>query len=159
MYLEKLKTETPAHPHSCSTIHNSPKTEATKCLPINGWMDRQMWSRHAMEYHSALKMKETLIHTTTWINLEDTMLNEIDQKQKDKYCNSLWDCVLAKSLQSCLTLCDPMDCNLPVSSVHGILQARILEWVAMPSCRESSWPRDRTCVSYISCMGRCVLYH
>ena len=37
-----------------------------------------------------------------------------------------------KSLQSCPTLCDPMDCNLPGSSVHGILQARILEWVAMP---------------------------
>ena len=38
----------------------------------------------------------------------------------------------AKSLQSCLTLCDPMDCNPPGSSVHAILQARILEWVAMP---------------------------
>ena len=38
----------------------------------------------------------------------------------------------AKSLQSCPTLCDPMDCNLPGSSIHGILQARPLEWVAMP---------------------------
>ena len=42
-------------------------------------------------------------------------------------------CVRAKSLQSCLTLCDPMDCSPPGSYVHGILQARILEWVAMPS--------------------------
>ena len=41
-------------------------------------------------------------------------------------------CVCAKSLQSCLTLCYPMDHSLPGSSVHGILQARILEWVAMP---------------------------
>ena len=41
-------------------------------------------------------------------------------------------CVRAKSLQSCLTLCDPMDYSLPGSSVHGILHARILEWVAMP---------------------------
>ena len=48
----------------------------------------------------------------------------------------------AKSLQSCPTLCDPMDCSLPGSSVHGILQARILEWVAMPSSRGSSQPRD-----------------
>ena len=40
-------------------------------------------------------------------------------------------CTLAESLQSCLTLCDPMDCSLLVSSVHGILQARILEWVAI----------------------------
>ena len=42
----------------------------------------------------------------------------------------------AKSLQSCPTLCDPMDCSLPGSSVHGILQARILEWVAIASSRD-----------------------
>ena len=48
----------------------------------------------------------------------------------------------AKSLQ--LYLCDPMDCSLPGSSVHGILQAKILEWVSMPSSRGSSPPRDRT---------------
>ena len=46
-------------------------------------------------------------------------------------------------------LCDPMDCNPPGSSVHGILQARILEWVAIPFSRSSFWPRDRTWVSYI----------
>ena len=45
----------------------------------------------------------------------------------------LSQCVHAKLLQSCLTLCDLMDCSLPGSFVHGILQARILEWVAMPS--------------------------
>ena len=50
----------------------------------------------------------------------------------------------AKSLQSCLTLWDPMDCRLPGSSVHGILQASILEWVAMPFFRGSSQPRDGT---------------
>ena len=60
----------------------------------------------------------------------------------------------AHSLLSCLTLCDPMDCSLPGSSVHGILQARILEWVAMPSSKGSSQPRHRICVSYISCIGR-----
>ena len=49
----------------------------------------------------------------------------------------------------CLTLCNPMDCGPPVSSVHGILPARILEWVAMPSYRGSSRPRNRTCVSYV----------
>ena len=48
----------------------------------------------------------------------------------------------AKSLQSCLTLCDPKDCSLPGSSTHGILQARILEWVAMPSSSGSSRPGD-----------------
>ena len=48
----------------------------------------------------------------------------------------------AKSLQSCLTLCDPMDWRPPVSSVHGILQAKILEWVAMTFSRESSQPSE-----------------
>ena len=68
-------------------------------------------------------------------------------------------CVRVKSLQSCLTLSDPMDSSPPGSSVHGILQARILEWVAMTSSRGSSQPRDRTLVSYILCIGRQVLYH
>ena len=52
--------------------------------------------------------------------------------------------------QSYLTLCDPMDCSLPGSFVHGISQARILEWVAMPFSRGSSPPRDQTQVSHIS---------
>ena len=63
-----------------------------------------------------------------------------------------------QSLQSCPTLCDPRDCGPPGSSVHGILQARILEWVAMPSSRGSSWPRDQTCVSEVSCIARQILY-
>ena len=50
--------------------------------------------------------------------------------------------VYTRPLQSGLTLCDPMDYNLPDSSVHGILQVRILEWVAMPSFRKSSQPRN-----------------
>ena len=48
--------------------------------------------------------------------------------------------VLCLVTQKCLTLCDPMDCSLPGSSVHGILQARILEWIAIPTCRGSSQP-------------------
>ena len=51
--------------------------------------------------------------------------------------------------QLCLTLCDPMDCSSPSSSVHEILHARILEWVAMPFSRGSSQPRDQTQVSHI----------
>ena len=52
--------------------------------------------------------------------------------------------------QWCPTLCDPMGYSLPGSSVHGILQARTLEWVAMPFSRVSSQPRDRTQVSHIA---------
>ena len=65
----------------------------------------------------------------------------------------------AKSLQLCPTLCDPLDRSLPGSSVHGIFQARILEQVAISFSRGSSQPRDRTCVSFISCIGRRVLHH
>ena len=65
---------------------------------------------------------------------------------------------LSEAAQSCLTLGNSMDCSPPGSSVHGILQARILEWVVMPSSRGSSWPRDQTRTSYISCIGRWVLY-
>ena len=50
--------------------------------------------------------------------------------------------------QSCLTLCDPMECSQPVSSVHGILQARILEWVAVLFSSGSSQPRDWTQLSH-----------
>ena len=52
--------------------------------------------------------------------------------------------------QSCPTLCDPMDCSLPGSSVHGIFQARELEWGAISFSRGSSWPRDRTWISCIA---------
>ena len=52
--------------------------------------------------------------------------------------------------QSCPTLCDPRDCSLPGSSVHGILQARILEWVSIPFSRGPSQPRDWTQVSCIA---------
>ena len=56
-------------------------------------------------------------------------------------------------------LCDSMDCSPSGSSVDGILQAKILEWVAISACRGSSWPRDWSCISCISCIGRQILYH
>ena len=58
-------------------------------------------------------------------------------------------CMCAKSLQLSPLLCNTMDHSPPGSSVHGLLQVRILEWVAMPSSRGSSQPRDRTQVSWI----------
>ena len=58
--------------------------------------------------------------------------------------------------KSCLTLCDPMDCNAPGASVHGIFQARILEWVAIPSSRGRSWSRNQICVS---CIEGGLLHH
>ena len=67
------------------------------------------------------------------------------------YFNHLMDvCMRAKSLQSCPTLCDPMNCSLPGSSVHGIFQASILEWVAMPSSRAPPW-KPNGCVVVFYC--------
>ena len=59
--------------------------------------------------------------------------------------------------QSCPTLCNPMDCSPLCSSVHGILQARVLEWVAIPCSRGSSWPRDWIQAGLLH--YRQILYH
>ena len=61
--------------------------------------------------------------------------------------------------QSCLTLCNTMDCSLPGFSVHGILQVRLLEWVTISYSRESSWCKDWTHISCSSCTVRQILYH
>ena len=60
--------------------------------------------------------------------------------------------------QSCPTLCNPMDCSPSGSSVQGILQARILEWVATFYTRRSFQPRDWTCISGVSCIGKWIFY-
>ena len=66
----------------------------------------------------------------------------------------MYACMHASSVAHlCPTLCDPMDCSSPGSSVHGIFQARIQKWVAFFSFRGSSQPRDRTRVSWTSCIG------
>ena len=70
----------------------------------------------------------------TWGRLESSSI----QEKPGHTPNISWCCVCAKSLQLCPTLYDPMDCILPGSSVPGILHARLLEWVAMPSSRGSS---------------------
>ena len=74
--------------------------------------------------------------------------------------------VLVLVAQPCPTLCDPVDCSLPGSSAHGILQARILGClycgntglVAIPYFRGSFWPRDQTHIVCVSCTGRWILY-
>ena len=93
------------------------------------------------------------IGTTIWKAIKILLLLPTTHLFKAWFCSCVW---MLKSLLLCQTLCDPMDYSPPGSSVHGILQARILKWVAMPSSRGSSWPRDWTC---ISCIGRWILYH
>ena len=67
--------------------------------------------------------------------------------------------VCVKLLHSHLTLCNPMDCSLPGFSLHGVLQARILECAVMTSSGVSSWPKGWTHASYVPCIGEQVLYH
>ena len=67
--------------------------------------------------------------------------------------------VCAKSLQSYLIFCDPMECSLPCSSIHGILQIRILEWVSISFSRGSSCPRDGTRVSCVFCISKRIPDH
>ena len=66
------------------------------------------------------------------------------------YFDALRLCVCMLVAQSCLTLCEPMNCNSPSSSVHGILQARIMGWVDIPFSRGSSQPKDWTPISCIA---------
>ena len=87
-----------------------------KCASTNEWR-KEMWYRNIMEYYSAFKKEILTIYNNTWMDLEDIAY------------------LHAKLLQLCPTLSDTMDCSQPGSSVHGILQARILKWVAIPSSR------------------------
>ena len=75
-------------------------------------------------------------------------------------CACVCVCVCVCSVaQLCPSLCDPMDCSLPGSFVHIISHARILKQVAISFSTGSSLPRDQTCVSYVSCIGRQILHH
>ena len=90
-----------------------------------------------------------------WIILQHfpggTVVKNPPANAGDRGCISGLLCVLSHF--SRVQLYDPMDCSLPGFSVHGILQTRILEWVAMPSCRGSFWPRDRTHIALVSCIA------
>ena len=89
----------------------------------------------------------------TPLGREDPLEEEIATHCSILACRILWTeaCSVA---QSCLTLCDPMDCSPPGSSVQGILQARTVEWVTISFSRGSSFPRDQT---WVSCIGRWIL--
>ena len=109
------------------------------------------------------KLKRMLLSRTsrTCVNLH---LSQLDLIKENKllpwlypYAHKIFqNCFLFYHLkvkvksQSCPTLCDPVDCSPPGSSVHGILQARVLEWVAISFSRGSSRPRDQTQVSRIA---------
>ena len=99
---------------------------------------------------TALFTDEIIWNNHSLLNLVQSIPSSL---QNLLHLNSSWGlhvCSCALSLQSWPTLCDPIDCSPPSSFVRGVLQARILEWVAMPFSRGSSWLRDRTRVSCIA---------
>ena len=83
--------------------------------------------------------------------MPSSLLSQIQTSRAGSVCEN-W-------AQLCLILCDLTDCSPPASSVHGVVQARILEWVAISSSWRYSQPRDRTHVSGVSDIGRQISYH
>ena len=140
-------------------VKNLPAIQET-CVWSLGWEDPL---EKEMETHSSI-LAWKILWTEEPGRLQPMGLETVAQDWVTSlnFCLSFapkYFCMHTKSLQSFPTLCDPMDCSLPCSSVHGILQARILEWVAISFSSGSSQSRDPTWVSCISCIGRWVHYH
>ena len=93
-----------------------------------------------------------------WISYTYIYISTLFKNSFPIYIVCVCVCVFSVT-QLYLTLCSPVDCSLLVSSVHGIIFARILKWVAISFSRGSSWPRAQTCISCGSYIGRQILYH
>ena len=115
----------------------------TECLP-EWWIAGENWA-----------WSNPLV-SLFWIKTSKDCASLDPHFSKKSSAEGLWTCTgkarngevkWSEVTQSCPTLCDPVDCSLPSSSVHVILQVRILEWVAISFSRGSSWPRDQTQVS------------
>ena len=115
------------------------RSDSFLCLIVYTWPDKPPFTQYLPFSHSCeLSSSALLSQSPIPFSLA-----------QDSVCVCVCVCVCAKSLQSCPTPCDPMDCSPPGSSAHEILQLRILEWVAISFSRGSSWPRDWTCLSCI----------
>ena len=105
-------------------------------------------SKRASSWSPPLSQIQQVTHSTSSHNFKGTHDSSFNLT-----CSHCCCCLVAKL---CLTLCDAMDGSPPGSSVHGILQIRILEWVASPFSRVSSWPRDWI---HVSLIGNWILSH
>ena len=146
--------------------HSSSITEAIPGSFRWGARDTETWRQE--KRHRCPRAQKRYQHSTRFCSFpqpwHQIAWNPLTYKETQFYLPSCQDqsgwkatspdghgCSVTKS---CPALWDTMDCSLPGSSVHGIFQARILEWIAISSCRWSSWPRYRT---HISCIGRWIL--
>ena len=120
----------------------------------NGWKDIQCpWIGRIKELLKWPYFRSQSIDSVQVLSKYQQFFTELEQI----ILKCVWKVWKVKVLvaQLCLTLCDPMAWSPPGFSVHGILQARILEWVTIPFSRGSSQPRDQT---QVSCIGRQILY-
>ena len=112
------------------------------------WKGRWSTAKGASRFFLKFPVKMKMFQSWLWWKLRTLRVTFYVLKWASRYMT-----VVSLVAQSRLTLCNPMGCSLPVSPVREILQARILEWVALPSSRGSSWPRDWTNVSCGSCIA------
>ena len=153
-------------PHSSSLACRIPGTGEPGGLPSMGlhrvghhWSDLAaaagikrdicLWSDHRFETEILRRTKRD--NTKHLYCPSDEKMKSGRKQCSWMYAKSFY--VLVHHAQSCLTVCNPMDCSPPGSSVHGNFQARILDCVAILFSRGSSRPRDQNCVSCVSCIA------
>ena len=108
--------------------------------------------------HLTLDQHKSLISEKHDFLLVNSRYKTARKENSKAFKKAMYACVLSHF--SCVWLfVTPMDCSPPDSSIHGVLQTWILEWVALPSSRGSSWLRDETWILWFSCFGRQLLYH
>ena len=112
-----------------------------------------------MNFSAALKVWISYWRTEFSVSPKQMFTRMLQHKRNGEKGVVLAGCAVLCCVPSCLTLCNPMDCSPPDSSVHGIFQARIVEQVAIFSFRGSSQTRDEICVSCVSCTSKWVLNH
>ena len=142
--------------HACVLSHFSPVqlfvtlwTVAFQALVSMGFSRQEYWS--GLPFPHPGDLSEPGIESTSLMS--PVLAGGVFTTSATSEAHS-FTAAAAKSLQSCPTLCDPVDCSPSGSSVHGILQANILEWIAISSSRRPSQPRDQIQVCHISCTGR-----
>ena len=150
--------------------------EALLSVPVSGkakrkgnWPARCVWHFEFFSVNGKVSIREfiafvfpvldehlMLSASSVWVDVG--LLSRVERTRRSSLSFRHWLRIIhAPLLQSCPALCEPMDCSPLGCSVRGILQTRILEWVAISFSRGSAPPRDRTRVSYISCFGRWIL--
>ena len=156
----------------CKMMSECPSTEVCYTGKVYHLASRWCWN-HSKRKKSpgflSLLLLSAIFYVSKFLCLKTASWKRGNDSHSRKwyffFCSQMWEkvteehvCMHAKLLQLCLTLCNSMDRSSPGSSVYRILQATILEWVAMPFSRGSSPFRDWTCISYVSCTGRGVPY-